>query len=217
MRPVPEPLDPRRYPWGGPPTAPMVVAGDSDPAAAWPPTERLEHLTPVVAVGSNAVEHVLRRKLDGLLDPGVPLSPATAENLGVGHSAHVSAGGYVAAAPFADGGATASVSLGWFDDRQLAALDASEPNYVRRARRVRCVLPDRTVVRAHVYDSRHGVLGRAGRPRHFGPQREVLAWLRRHLPGELGNVERLRAPRARDRLRRAVAAGGLALPSGLST
>lgn len=49
----------------------------------------------------------------------------------VGHSAHVSVGGYIPAAPYAGAGST-QVMLGWFEPAQLALLDATEPNYERR-------------------------------------------------------------------------------------
>ncbi len=88
----------------------------------------------VVAVGSNASPAVLLRKLAaGEVDSTVPFVAAEVVGLRVGHSAHVSRAGYIAAAPIAAPAARTSVTAILLDDRQLQCLDHTEPNYVRRS------------------------------------------------------------------------------------
>ncbi len=88
----------------------------------------------VVAVGSNACPAVVARKLTGgHVDPTVPFLRATVTGMAVGHSAHVSVAGYVAATAFRRPGARTAVFASLLDRDQLACLDATEPNYTRRA------------------------------------------------------------------------------------
>ncbi|MDI5962700.1 hypothetical protein [Streptantibioticus silvisoli] len=147
-----------------------LLAGDGRPGTG----ERV----PVLAVGSNASPGQTRHKL---LSAGVavvvPMVPATVEGLGVGVSAHVSASGYVGAAPYAGPG-TARVVVTWLDAEQLAVVDATEPNY----RRVRLpaadfpvTLPDGTVPPwCDLYVNRHGVLAPDGVPLPATGQRDLL-------------------------------------------
>lgn len=124
--------------------------------------------TAVAAVGSNASPAVLVRKLS----PGGPgvvvLEPGKLPGVRVGHSAHVSLGGYIPAAPYAAPGAT-DVLVGWFEPAQLALLDATEPNYERRH------LVDAGL---DVYVSRWGVIAIAGVPVPLCTQHALLARLR---------------------------------------
>ncbi|MDO5628905.1 MAG: hypothetical protein Q4G43_11350, partial [Mobilicoccus sp.] len=91
-----------------------------------------EERTLVVAIGSNASPAVLRRKFERRgVGAVVPMVRATAGNVAVGHSAHISRPGYVPAAPIASDGASTDVVASLLDDEQLAALDATEPNYDR--------------------------------------------------------------------------------------
>lgn len=223
-RPTAPPGLPAAYPWSAPVTTGAVgphrlLAGD---------LVAPEHLTdkiPVLAVGSNAAAAVLRRKLAGLLHPPVPVCLAVVARMGIGHSAHVSAGGYVAAAPFRDDGATSPVVLCWLDRAQLAALDATEPNYARMT--LPAALGCRTadghrVPGAQVYDSRHGVLAEAGSPLPLTSQTEVLAWLAARLPDareyglhQVDPHERLTEPRVREAIRRDIGCLGLRSHSGL--
>ena len=85
---------------------------------------------PLLAVGSNASAEVLRRKLDGPVPP-LPVAPCIVGDLAVGHSAHVSRPGFLAAAPYRRAGARTSAVALWPDPAQLAALDATEPSYER--------------------------------------------------------------------------------------
>ncbi|GAA4430187.1 hypothetical protein GCM10023169_33270 [Georgenia halophila] len=207
-------------------TAPTVM-GPAGASGSWPSPTKLDRLTAVVAVGSNASPAVLREKLADLLDGGVPLAPAAVEGLGVGHSSHVSAGGYIAAAPFRDDDARSAVSVCWLDGEQLAALDATEPNYSRRrvAAGARCTLADGTLVPdAEVYDSRHGVLGDAGRPLSLGTQADVLTWLCDRLPeasqygltGTVSDHDVLLDGDVREKVRRAVLSHNLVRLSELA-
>jgi hypothetical protein len=88
--------------------------------------------TLVVAVGSNASASVMLRKLVGRGASAVlPFAPCVVGNLAVGHSAHVSTRGSIAATPYDCPGARTALVASWLDDAQLAAIDATEPTYWR--------------------------------------------------------------------------------------
>lgn len=93
----------------------------------------LAQRTPLVAVGSNASPGQLRRKFERAGIPAVvPLVWARVTGVQVAHSAHVSAPGYVPAAPVASPGTTARCLMVWVDPVQLACLDATEVSNYRR-------------------------------------------------------------------------------------
>lgn len=206
-------LDPARYPW--PVTARSGVLRPEGLEEAEAEHDRPGRL-PVVAVGSNASPAVLRAKLGSLLETGMPLSIAEVDGLRVAHSAHVSARGYIAAAPAAGEGST-RVTVCWCDEPQLAAIDATEPNYRRvpLPATMRCREGLTTIEGVEVYASSHGVIGEHGVPLSLRPQAELLAWLRLRLPGvvDLLSHARLQEAGARDRVRRALAAAGLVVPA----
>ncbi|WP_127781744.1 hypothetical protein [Rhodococcus sp. X156] len=144
----------------------------------------------VVGIGSNRCPDVLRRKLAAAgAATVVPTGVGVLHGTDVGHSAHVSQGGYVAATPFARRGATAAVTVSALSAEQLSCLDATEGSYDRRA-----VAADRLTLQQGfplgdrpllMYVSRWGVLGdRDRRPLPFGTQDQVLTHL-----GELGVVD----------------------------
>lgn len=89
---------------------------------------------PVLGVGSNRSAAVL---MDKFTEAGVScllaLAPVRVRHLGVGHSAHVSRRGYLAATPVLHRGRTADLTMSWLDEAQLDALDRTEPNYERGA------------------------------------------------------------------------------------
>jgi hypothetical protein len=88
----------------------------------------------VVSIGSNASPAVLRRKFAKYGHPVsriLPLIRGRLHNIGVGHSAHVSKAGYIAAAPYFRMGECARVWVSWLDGSQVVALDETEPNYRR--------------------------------------------------------------------------------------
>lgn len=123
--------------------------------------------TPVAAVGSNAAPAILARKLAALVSGWVAMEPRALPGVRIGHSAHVSLHGYVPAAPYVGPGAARTV-VGWFDDEQLALLDATEPNYVRL----------RLDAGVDVYASRWGVVAVDGVPVPLTGQAQLLELLR---------------------------------------
>ena len=140
---------------------------------------------PVAAVGSNGSIEVLRAKLAAISPRGLvlPIAPATVGNLAVGHSAHVSAPGYLAAAPYHSPGARAAVVVAWLDEAQAARLDATEPNYTRRtlsgtAYPVRLNDSGEQLHGVCVYESAYGVIANGDGPVSLRRQTQVAAWLR---------------------------------------
>ncbi|NYE00723.1 hypothetical protein BJY21_001907 [Kineosphaera limosa] len=188
--------------------------------------------TLVLAVGSNASPGVMRRKFAALgVAPVVPFLAVEVEGFAVGHSAHVSRPGFIAATGFRCPGTTTSTFASLLDDDQLACLDATEPNYLRRTL-TRAELPVTLAggtrpEQVSLYDSRWGVLGDAT-PEPLLPQEERYAWLATHCPP----WRRLVPPEAdlratmirlasdetlREAVRDAWAAKGWSHPSGLAS
>lgn len=169
------------YPWAAEHlrTA-AVLHWDDDGFVARPGSADVRGRTAVAAVGSNASPGVLVRKLA----PGGPgvvmLETRQLPGVLVGHSAHVSLGGYIPAAPYAGPGA-AEVVVGWFEPAQLDLLDATEPNYERR----------QLDAGVDVYVSRWGVICLGGVKLPLCAQDELLARLR---PPALASGGRLSDP-----------------------
>ncbi|MFI7500879.1 hypothetical protein ACIBVL_20725 [Streptomyces sp. NPDC049687] len=154
---------PRDHPLAYPgkwPTESGLLAGD-----LLLPLERLTHpgRTPVLAVGSNASPGQLRHKMAALgITSPIPMVRTRVTGIGIGVSAHVSRLGYVSASPVDSPGATRRLFVIWLDAEQLAAVDATEPNYDR------VVLPaprfhveaenGETLPEVFSYVNRHGVL-----------------------------------------------------------
>lgn len=212
------------YPFGAP-AGPGLLRADGrwvegTPRPDWPGR------TAVVAVGSNGVPAVLHAKLTaaGVADD-VPFLPCVVHGLGVAHSAHVSAGGYVPRTAFAGPPPGPPVELAllvsWFTDRQLAALDATEPNYRRLPLPAGCKSSPE-VAGAQVYVSRWGVLAPAGKPLAPTTQAAVHrllaadAGLRTLLPLDdtEATVTALRDPALAGRVRRRFAALGWVARTG---
>ncbi|MEV1176275.1 hypothetical protein [Nonomuraea sp. NPDC049784] len=131
----------------------------------------------VAAVGSNAAPSQLRRKfIDHGVRPIVPMTVADVRGIAPGVSAHVSRWGYVPAAPVETPGETSKLFVLWLDERQLAALDLTEPNYHRRPLTHPATLESgRRIPPPFVYQGRHGCLADgAGRPRRLTPQRALI-------------------------------------------
>ncbi len=228
---------PQDYPWPVPLRDGLIGSGGLAPDVPWSSRTRPEgpRRTAVLAVGSNASTEVLADKLRKVIAEA-PHLPVVVEvtavaGLAVGHSAHVSARGFVAATPFLTAGEShdpvapvpaPAYSVGWFTDDQLMALDATEPNYDR------VMLPDQVTVTARgsdlrlsevmVYRSVHGVLGEEGRPLPLRSQEQVHRWLAERLPHLFGrsSTATYADPRARERVRVEVIRRGLVVPSGLS-
>ncbi|NHA68189.1 hypothetical protein [Phycicoccus flavus] len=183
--------------------------------------------TPLLAVGSNAAASVVRHKLTRAgVSPVVPLLTGVVRNLAIGHTAYVSRGGYVPAAPVHRSRARTPVVLQLVDDEQLAAIDATEGGgYERvelRASRYPLVLTGQIrPTRFHVYAARDGVLGLPHTGRRFLPQDEVLGALHDqglpHTTGEPADVAAGFAGSAEHRAEVKAALGerGMAWGSGL--
>ncbi|TMR33397.1 hypothetical protein ETD85_20075 [Nonomuraea zeae] len=152
-------------------------------------------------MGSNAAPSQLRRKfLDHGVRPVVPMTLADAPGIAPGVSAHVSRWGYVPAAPLETPGETSTLYALWLDERQLAALDLTEPNYRRKPLEHPVIIGGERLAPAFAYEGRHGLLAdAAGRPLRLGPQRALIQSLLddspalRHLCGDtpdafVGNV-----------------------------
>lgn len=136
----------------------------------------------VIAVGSNAAPSQVRRKfLNHGVRPVVPMTVADVPGIAPGVSAHVSKWGYVPAAPVPAPGETARLFVLWLDEQQLAALDRTEPNYVRRPLAHSVTLEGGTrLPPPFVYEGRHGCLRDSdgdGRPRRLTAQRTLIGSL----------------------------------------
>lgn len=181
----------------------------------------------VLAVGANAAPAVLARKLARAGASG-PVAMVLGEvtGLAVGHSAHVSLGGYLPAGPYASRATSTVVAL-WLTADQAAAVDATEPNYVR----TRLLLTNHPLrldrgdppEAYDVYVSRWGVLAVDGTPLPLGTQRELHARLARvPVLAELapwadptGVVAALADESVRDRVRQGFADAGWVADAGL--
>lgn len=134
----------------------------------------------VLAVGSNAAPAQMLRKFTGRrVSTVLPMVRVRVHGLASGVSAHISRAGYVPATPIAAPGELHTMSVLWLDDEQLAALDDSEPNYlrVRLGAQFPVALPSGVRLDGcDVYVSRWGCLRDAHRqPLRLGDQRELLA------------------------------------------
>jgi hypothetical protein len=191
--------------------------------------DRLDDRTMVLAVGANAAPSVLAAKLlRAGVAGGVGMVRAEVAGLGVGHSAHVSRSGYVPAGPYAAQGASSVVGL-WVTPEQLAAIDATEPNYdrigLRRAVHSLRLELGRPPPTYDVYVSRWGVLAADGVPLRLGTQGELFARLARD-PALAGvapwddaeaAVRALADPAARARMGEAFVAAGWVADAALGS
>ncbi|MGW0482637.1 hypothetical protein [Nonomuraea sp. NPDC003214] len=118
---------------------------------------------PVVAVGSNASPSQMRRKfVSHAIRPVIPMTLADVAGIAPGASAHVNRWGYVPAVPVEVRGEISRLFVLWLDERELATLDVTEPNYWRRrmpAERHPVVLESGVrLPPCFVYVGRHGCL-----------------------------------------------------------
>ncbi len=238
------PLPAEDYPWDPAPTAGTVDAGGFVPlaetdleAALGAELDRrgldpLQDRAAVVGVGSNRNPEVMRQKfLAAGASPVLPLTPIVVPGIGVGHSAHVSRRGYLAAAPFVTSAdVRTELTLSWLDQGQLAALDATEPNYERIPLEQP---PPLGAGPLWIYRSRWGVLAVDGRPLPLSSQRDLhtllaalpgLAYLfapqtaaaaTAPAPEPAETVRRLAAAEVRERVRRCLLRAGFVRASGL--
>lgn len=166
------PLAPDRYPWSPTRHAGVLHAGRFEPtndldrnlvAGGGPP---LDDRHEVIAVGSNASPAVMHRKLLHAATRPIAMTIGRHDGIAVGHSAHVSMPGYIAAAPYRCARCSRAFVSVHVDDDQLEALDATEPNYRRVA-----------VGDAWIYASHWGVLALQGSPIGLRPQSDLHATL----------------------------------------
>jgi hypothetical protein len=147
---------------------------------------------PAVAVGSNACpSQILAKFRRRSVQAVVPMTLADVTGIVPGFSAHVSVPGYIPAAPVQAPGELSRLFVLWLDHVQLAALDATEPNYWRRRLDDR-QFPVKLASGAHsrgrfagahstgcfVYVGKHGcLLDRAGEPRRLTTQTSLITTL----------------------------------------
>lgn len=186
--------------------------------------------TLVIAIGSNgSADQVWRKLVSQRVAPVLPLVPGIVTGMAAGHSAHVSLGGYVAAAPYDDPRGSSRVVAGWFDSEQLAALDRSEPNYGRvvvETQRYPVSLLGRSVPsRYQIYRSLWGVLTHQGHVLAMRSQSALHRLLRGGtmlpapltLGGASGAVRVLRDRQVQQAVRLHWASTGQAAPDGILT
>jgi hypothetical protein len=141
----------------------------------------------MVSIGSNASPAVMRRKLrQRSVNATIAFVQANVSGLRVGHSAHVSVPGYIAAAPVLEPSATTPVVVSLLDAEQLECLDATEPNYTRTLLTAEvCQLELEAGERPAsflLYVSKHGVLAPPGQdPLRLMSQQDVYERLRGQL------------------------------------
>jgi hypothetical protein len=191
--PVPDPIDPSADDFDA---EPWRYPGTRAPGSGLLVGRRYLRLTPeavqaaagdrhlLVTAGSNASPAVLLRKLAGAgAEATVPFICGEASGLHIGHSAHVSRAGYLAAAPMLDPTSRTPVVAILLDDEQLECVDRTEPNYLRRSvTRDTCRLTlegGETPASFLLYESRRGLLGPPGqRPLGLMDQDRLYAMLR---------------------------------------
>jgi len=215
---------PQAYPWAVPLREGVLddqgfrAADIGEPA----PGQR----TAVLASGSNASPEVVRDKLGPTLGAGadahVVFTAVLVPGLGVGHSAHVSRPGYVAAAPYRQRdsrpAAALTFALAWFTPAQLARIDETEPQYRRLPLPVDLparVRPGAAPVReVQLYVSRHGVLAQDEEPVTLRSQEELFTWLSVRLRCLRGRTLRdFVDAELREKVRLELAGGGWSVPS----
>jgi hypothetical protein len=178
--------------------------------------------TPVLAVGSNASPAQLHRKLSNVGQPTlVPITAVSVHGLAVGVSAHVSRPGYLPATPVPSADARSNLWILWLDEAELAAVDATEPNYDRVRLPDRCpvrLTTEQPVTGCWVYLSRHGyLLNQAGEPRRLTDQPTLISALLAEIPAlaSLGGtspqqwIERTHDAAVRDAIREIFGSMGL--------
>ncbi len=180
------PAEPWRYPG---PILPFSCLQTDNLLAAWADHDVTgRHF--VIAIGSNASPDVLRRKFTrNRVSTAVPHIVGTLRGFALGHSAHVSLAGYIAATVFPDRMSTIDIVVSALTDEQLDCLDRTEPNYRRLpvcAAHLELSVPLALPDRVFLYQSWRGAV--IDTP--FGTQREIFDRLRTWglLPAELAEV-----------------------------
>lgn len=215
---------------GGPlPPSARSLAAALEAVDAAPMSQR----HPVLAVGSNAAPSQLRAKFaaSAVCDV-VPITRVKVRGLMVGHSAHISAAGYIPYAPLAGSARSPQhLSITWLDPEQLELINATEPNYCpTTVTAYPAALETGDPVSDYVlYRTRWGVLRAqpGGSAVAATSQAEVFRFLMQHLgfrsilPELTESMDAaMRAlatdPARRDAVREWLAADGLVAPDGLA-
>jgi hypothetical protein len=146
---------------------PLVEVAAIEQALAAEGAAPLTRRTLVLAVGSNQTPQTIAgkyRRSGRDLQVATPFLRCTVHHLAVGHVAHSSARGYVAAAPYRAPGERMELVATWFDQAQLAVLDGTEPNYHRLRLRAEdfplTLATGEQPAHVDVYASRWGLIGR---------------------------------------------------------
>lgn len=188
----------------------------------------LAERTLVLAVGSNQTPQAIARKYrraGGTVPAATPFVRCTVHELAVGHVAHIAAPGYVPAAPYRAPGQRMELVATWFDDEQLAVIDATEPNYDRirlaAAQHPLTLATGQEPTQVHVYASRWGVLARDGVPLPLRHRQQELFDELSVLTGDerfVGEAAEVctRMAAEPEALRAQVSAHGLIAPDGLA-
>ncbi len=177
-------LDPTRYPFPQAPGSYVLVRSEVLPVEAIDPASLAEWIVqgrrrlgdqcdeallarrrvPLLAYGSNGSPEVLERKLGA--EAFVPVVQATLHDFDIVYSAHISPYGSVPAALYPSRRTSLDVCVLLVDDRQLATLDETEPNYARGLLAAGDSLRIDGVPIRHVYlyATRHGVLREGNEP-----------------------------------------------------
>lgn len=126
----------------------------------------LSERIPVVGIGSNASPLVTKSKIEKYgsygTDATVPMFVAKMKNMGVGYSGHFVFGGYIPAAPYHHENNELEVTVAFFTEEQLAAVDSTEPTY-QRAELSKDLYPlafenGVSIDSSFVYTTRYGIL-----------------------------------------------------------
>lgn len=148
----------------------------------------------VLAVGSNASAAVMQRKFRAAhVSTTTPFFVTVVQHLAVGHSAHVSAAGYVPAAGFFQQDRAKSLRASLLDPEQLLAVHRTEPNYTLRLLEPSLseAILDSGEIPAGMglFDTNHGVLARPtpdgapANPLELRPQEELVRLLLTEMSG----------------------------------
>lgn len=167
-------------------------------AEVLPPELVTEHLTPVIAVGSNRAPAQLARKF-ARMATAIPVTRLIARDLDVVHAAHMAGYGAVPATLAPSPGTEVELWITWLDAAAMRRMDETEAvgvNYAREEQALDIVAADGPVPeRALVYNALRGCLNfddamvplaavpATGRRSPALTQREVLQRLHREVGG----------------------------------
>lgn len=183
------------YPYAAHPSPYLFRGGRVEPLSA---DLRTDHLTPVIAVGSNRAPLQLARKFAGM-ETAIPVTRLVARDLEVVHAAHTAGYGAVPATLAPAPGTEVELWITWLDAAAMRRMDETEAvgvNYAREEQALEIVTADGPAPdRALVYNALRGCLSfdgamvplaavpATGRRSPALTQREVLERLHREAGG----------------------------------